>query len=80
LATISRSLIDDQLRTITIDPQLQQPLQVELFQDMMGILSEAEYLDVCPPGFFTRYALPSYLRGHFPCGWQGAYPDGQLVV
>jgi hypothetical protein len=40
---------------------------------------EAEYADVCPPGFFTSIAH-WYLNGHFPCGWWGAFPQGKLVI
>lgn len=35
--------------------------------------------DLYPPGFFASNAN-WYVRGHFPCGWRGEFPKGQLVI
>src|SRR3954465_6246478 len=36
---------------------------------------EVAYSDLMPTGFF--FALANYyLHGHYPCGWDGDYPDG----
>jgi hypothetical protein len=40
---------------------------------------EQEYADVVAPAFFSRLA-EWYLRGHYPCGWLGDYPDGKIMV
>ena len=32
-----------------------------------------------PPQFYSR-VLDLFERGHFPCGWQGNYPAGRLIV
>jgi hypothetical protein len=42
----------------------------------------------CLEGEYRRYARSSfnsdvmgwYLRGHFPCGWEGEYPAGRMIV
>lgn len=47
--------------------------------DILHLCMEAEYADVYPPGFFASQAH-WYLKGHFPCGWVGDFPGGQLVV
>ena len=47
--------------------------------DILHLCMEAEYADVFPPGFFASQAF-WYMKGHFPCGWIGKFPDGQLVV
>ena len=47
--------------------------------DILGFCTEAEYADVCPPGFSTRLGA-WYLDGHFPCGWWGNFPEGKLIV
>ncbi len=48
--------------------------------DIFGILMEAEYSDICPePGPFAALAS-YYLKGHFPCGWEGDHPKGRLIV
>jgi hypothetical protein len=40
---------------------------------------EQEYADVVAPAFFSRLA-EWYLRGHYPCGWLGDYPDGKVIA
>jgi hypothetical protein len=47
--------------------------------DTLQLLLESEYADVYPPGFFASQAF-WYADGHFPCGWRGEFPEGQLVV
>lgn len=47
--------------------------------DVLHLCMEAEYADVFPPGFFASQAF-WYVRGHFPCGWEGAFPEGRLIV
>lgn len=47
--------------------------------DILHLAVETEYADICSPGFFTILAQ-CYRSGHFPCGWQGNYPDGRLVI
>jgi len=47
--------------------------------DILHLAMEAEFADVYPPGFYASQAF-WYLNGHFPCGWDGAFPEGTLVV
>jgi hypothetical protein len=47
--------------------------------DILHLCMEAEYADVFPPGFFVSQAY-WYLKGHFPCGWEGIFPDGRLMI
>ncbi len=47
--------------------------------DILHVAMEAEYADVYPPGFFASQAY-WYVHGHFPCGWQGDFPKGKLVI
>lgn len=47
--------------------------------DMIHLCMEAEFADVYPPGFFASQAY-WYVEGHFPCGWDGEFPDGKLVL
>jgi hypothetical protein len=57
------------------------PLTIEdpVRWDLLHSFAEVEFSTVCPPAFYTK-ALGWYLRGHFPCGWQGDYPSGSIVV
>jgi hypothetical protein len=47
--------------------------------DMIHICMEAEYADVYPPGFYASQGY-WYVKGHFPCGWQGKFPAGKLII
>lgn len=47
--------------------------------DLLGLLLESEYSTIVEPGFFSRIGH-WYLLGHFPCGWDGDYPTGRLVL
>jgi|SRR6516225_7560022 hypothetical protein len=47
--------------------------------DILGVCIEAEYADVYPPGYYASQAY-WYVKGHFPCGWEGQFPQGQLVI
>jgi hypothetical protein len=48
--------------------------------DVLAAIMEHEYRD-CPgrPEFFL-HLLRVYRAGHFPCGWSGEWPAGQLHV
>lgn len=47
--------------------------------DVLHTCMEAEYADVFPPGYFASQAY-WYMKGHFPCGWEGNFPEGKLVI
>lgn len=47
--------------------------------DMLHVCMEAEFADVYPPGFFASQAY-WYVQGRFPCGWDGEFPDGKLII
>ena len=86
---------DDQKKILELRPTLEQlvrpkllgvvPRQPDdrLFNSVVGKLLgaciELEYADVCPPLFFGNLAH-LYIQGHFPCGWLGDFPDGQLII
>jgi len=47
--------------------------------DTMHALAEERFREWHPPAFFSRL-LKVYEAGHFPCGWNGEWPNGQLVI
>jgi hypothetical protein len=47
--------------------------------DILYMAMEHEFADVVPASFFDAMAAV-YLHGHFPCGWEGNWPEGQLLV
>ena len=57
----------------------------EVQSDALLLMMEFEHASVIPPGFY--YGLSYwYLRGHYPCGWDGPLPEpgeplqGRLIV
>lgn len=48
--------------------------------DIIGAAMECEYSDLVELGFFNTVIIPCYLNGHFPCGWEGEFPAGRLIV
>ncbi len=47
--------------------------------DILHLCMESEFADVFPPGFYASQAY-WYVKGHFPCGWDGEFPNGKLIV
>jgi predicted TIM-barrel fold metal-dependent hydrolase len=48
--------------------------------DILGALMENAYLDCGHRVFFFLELLGIYEAGHFPCGWEGKWPSGTLLV
>jgi hypothetical protein len=48
--------------------------------DVLGALMENSYMSSNHRCFFFLELLMVYEAGHFPCGWQGEWPEGALVV
>lgn len=53
--------------------------QQAVFWDLSNAGMELEYADVVPPKYFAE-RVEWYLAGHFPCGWDGDFPEGCLIV
>jgi len=47
--------------------------------DILHVCMEAEFADIFPPGFYASQAY-WYVKGHFPCGWAGDFPEGTLII
>jgi hypothetical protein len=47
--------------------------------DILHVRMEAEYADIYQPGYHASQAY-WYVKGHFPCGWEGEFPKGKLIV
>jgi hypothetical protein len=65
-----RLLLADTFFFAIPDRLIRQELEPVIVGNLHSMLYEAEYADLCPPGFVTTTLLPWYLRGHFPCGWK----------
>jgi hypothetical protein len=76
---ITTPLVASKIETVVSEQNLPEIFSIRVNHDIIGFCMEAEYADVCPPGFFTSIGY-RYLDGHFPCGWWGVFPQGGLVV
>ena len=48
--------------------------------DILGAIMEREYDDCPGRPTFALHLFNLYRAGHFPCGWRGEWPAGQLLV
>ena len=64
---------------LAIDARFVKKLQAEICWDLLSMLMESEYSDLITPRFYAVLAL-IYLDGHYPCGWEGSYPKGRMII
>ena len=76
---ISRPLVGRKIAAVVREHTLPEIFKICVNWDITGFCMEAEYADLCPPGFFTNLGH-WYLNGHYPCGWWGVFPQGKLVI
>jgi hypothetical protein len=48
--------------------------------NILGAAMENEYLETGHQALFFLELLRIYEAGHVPCGWEGRWPDGRLLV
>lgn len=76
---VTGPLVDRKIAGVVRECSLPKIFGIRVRNDVTGLCMEAEYADVCPPGFFTSLGH-WYVNGHFPCGWFGVFPPGKLVI
>ena len=76
---ISQPLVGRKIAAAIRENNLPEIFSIQVNYDIIGVCMEAEFADVSPPGFFTSLG-DWYVRGHFPCGWWGMFPQGRLVI
>lgn len=79
LKTLTIPLVLDKTSGIVDANGLPQVFVDTVQWDILHVCMEAEYADVFPPGFYASQAF-WYVRGHFPCGWSGRFPEGRLII
>jgi hypothetical protein len=77
--TITIPLVRRKLERVVIDNGLPKVFEDTVQWDIFHLAMESEFADVYPPGFYASQAY-WYVKGHFPCGWQGAFPNGKLII
>jgi hypothetical protein len=79
LKPVTESLVVDKIRDVVASNGLPTVFEDTVKWDILHICMEAAYADVFPPGFYANQAH-WYVKGHFPCGWEGDFPAGRMVV
>lgn len=73
------SFVRQKVNDVMIQFSLPKVFEDTVRWDILHLCMEAEYADVCPPGFFASQAF-WYKRGRFPCGRDGDFPNGKLII
>lgn len=79
LKQVTIPMVRGKIATVVSDHGLPKQFEDTVQWDILHICMEAEFADVFPPGFYASQAY-WYVSGHFPCGWEGSFPQGKLVV
>jgi hypothetical protein len=75
----AEALVDAKTRQVIHAHDLPKVFADTVKWDILHLCMESEFADVYPPGFYASQAY-WYRKGHFPCGWRGAFPSGLLVI
>ncbi|MFM0084730.1 hypothetical protein P0D72_38575, partial [Paraburkholderia sediminicola] len=79
LKNLTMPLVLRKTRNVVDHNNLPQGIVDAVQWDVLHLGMEAEYADVLPPGFYAAQAY-WYMKGHFPCGWDGDFPSGRPIV
>jgi hypothetical protein len=71
--------IEERIDRLPLDRTLLKPVRDRARWSLLHACIESEYLDVVPAGFYLPLS-DWYMKGRFPCGWEGRYPAGMLAV
>jgi hypothetical protein len=72
-------LIERKIETVVRENNLPKVFRATIRWDILGVCMESEYADGVPPGYYASQAY-WYVKGHVPCGWQGNFPNGMLII
>jgi hypothetical protein len=79
LKPVTEPLVRRTIAAVAHEHNLPKVFEDAVNWDILHVCMEAEYADVFPPGYYASQAY-WYVKGHFPCGWQGEFPNGQLII
>jgi len=78
-----RSFLEDEVmpsvRQVARTKGISDDVPRRVFSDLGAACFENAYGDLGPP-IYAMKLLEVYEAGHFPCGWIGLWPEGELVV
>jgi hypothetical protein len=79
LGKTTKPLVKRKIEQVVAQNGLPKVFEDTVQGDIIGACIEAEYDDVYPPAFYTGQAY-WYVKGHFPCGWEGKFPAAKLII
>lgn len=79
LKAVTIPLVDRKIAPVVEQNRLPKAFRDAVQWDILHVCMEAEYTDVCPPGFYSGLAF-WYVKGHFPCGWLDDSPQGRPII
>ena len=79
LKTLLLPIIDGRIAALALNELLERKLRSNVRWDLLSLLIESEFADLVPPHYYAALGV-IYFDGHFPCGWEGEYPNGKLIV
>lgn len=79
LKTTIIPFVQRKIETVVNQHDLPKVFEDTVQWDILAVCMESEFADVYPPGFFASNAY-WYMKGHFPCGWEGEFPNGKIIV
>lgn len=74
-----KELMDQRITGVASTENLPPSFVKAVRWDLIHLLLEAEYSDIVEPAFYVPLCN-WYLEGFFPCGWEGLYPEGKLII
>ena len=75
----SQALVRERTQSVITRNNLPKVFLDTVDWDILHLCMEAEFADIYPPGFYASQAY-WYMKGHFPCGWTGPFPQGGKLV
>jgi len=79
LGPLTEAMVDNKIGPVVRRCGLPKAFSDSVRYDIFLFAMECEYNDVIPANFFTMLSYFYYI-GHFPCGWDGDFSHGRLIV
>jgi hypothetical protein len=79
LKPVTQALVRRKIEAVVRENDLPKVFEDTVQWDILHVCMEAEYADVYPPGYYASQAY-WYVKGHFPCGWEGDFPNGKIII
>lgn len=79
LKPVTEALVRRKIEAVVRENSLPKVFEDTVQWDILHVCMEAEYADIFQPGYYASQAY-WYVKGHFPCGWEGVFPNGRIII